>query len=295
MPPPAMPPLATRLRVYTYELVKTFGLFSVLPVLSLGQALRDETRPDWYTYSINVTQYYALPLVALVKLAIALVLSYGAAGLWGEAAGAVLGVIGYLALSGGMHLDGFADTMDALFAAGTKDPGQVMRDPHVGALGVVYLLFYLALYGLFGGLVLHTWLVASTPAMTAALALVAVSPRLFCHALVAISFGRGFENDRLTKVTPPYPWWRGGGRGLVLTLAWWAVLVGAILFGSGFSGDVLALLVLGVLGHLAIALYILKGRVLPTLGFINGDVLGFGICLAELAHWCLVALFFVRI
>lgn len=289
-----MPSLRTRLRVYAYELVKTFGLFSVLPVLSLGQALRDETRPEWYTYSINLTQYFAMPLVATAKLAIALALGAGAATLWGDGVGAGLAVVGYLALSGGMHLDGFVDTMDALFAAGTKDPKTVMRDPRVGALGVVYLIFYLALYGLFGGVAIHTWLAAPTPGLTAALVAAVMSPRLFCHALVAISFGRGFENDRLTQVTPPYPWWRGGPRLAAITVAWWAFLIGMLIVAAGGDGGLLGVLALGLLGHAGIGLYTLRKRVLPTLGFVNGDVLGFAICLAELTHWLAIALVFAR-
>jgi cobalamin synthase len=289
-----MPPLRTRLRVYAYETVKTFGLFSVLPVLRLGQALRDEARPEWYTYSINLTQYYAMPVVALVKLAIALAAAYGTGQLWGEAAGAAIGVIGYLALSGGMHLDGFADTMDALFAAGTKPAREAMRDPHVGALGVVYLLIYLALYGVLAGLSLQAWLAQPTPALAAALVAAAIGPRVFCHTLVLASFGRGFENDRLTQVTPPYPWWRGGMFAVASALGWWAVLLaGVVALGQG-SPLVLAVIALGALGEAGIALYTLRKRVLPTLGFINGDVLGFAICLAELWHWLLIALIFVR-
>jgi cobalamin synthase len=203
-------------------------------------------------------------------------------------------VIGYLALSGGMHLDGFADTMDALFAAGTKPPKDAMRDPHVGALGVVYLLIYLALYGVLAGLSVQAWLAHMTPLLTAALATAAVSPRMFCHALVLASFGRGFENDRLTRVTPPYPWWRGGPRLAAITVAWWAFLIGTLIVAAGADGELLSVLALGLLGHAGIGLYTLRKRVLPTLGFINGDVLGFAICLAELAHWLAVALVFAR-
>jgi hypothetical protein len=82
-----MPPLRTRLRVHADETVKTFALFSARPVLRLGQALRGESRPEWYTDSINLTPYYAMPVVRLVKLAIALAGAYGAGQLWGEVAG----------------------------------------------------------------------------------------------------------------------------------------------------------------------------------------------------------------
>ena len=293
----AKPPLPPRLRVYAYDVVKTFGLFSVLPVLPLANALRDPARAAWYGYTIHLVQYATLPLVGLVKMALALALAWGAAGLWGPAAGAALGVIAYQALSGGMHLDGFADTMDALFAAGTKNPRVAMRDPNVGALGVVYLIFYLALFGLFGGLVLHAWLTAPEPALAAALMAAlfaaAVGPRLLCHALVVTRFGKGVENDRLTQVTPPYPWWRDRGR-LWPAVLWWASLVAVLALAGGGAAPLLWLLGFGLLGNVFVAGYVLRHRVLPTLGFVNGDVLGFAICLSELLHLILAALVFVR-
>lgn len=288
------PALAVRLRVYAYELVKTFGLFSVLPVISLSEALRDPARKDWYDHAINVTQYVALPIVGVVKLGLALALGYGAAALWGAGPGAAIALIAYLALSGGMHLDGLADTFDALFCAGVKDPRVAIRDPHVGALGVVYLLFYLALYGVFGWLVLRAWLQGPTPALTAALLTVAVSPRILCHALVAVGFGAGFERDRLTRVDPPYSWVRVGEPRWAAPL-WWAMLLTAVALVGGGDPRVLAVLIVGVGASLVLAEGVLRRRILPTLGFINGDVLGFTICLAELLQFLIVALVFVRV
>ncbi len=41
-------------------------------------------------------------------------------------------------LTGGMHLDGLADTFDSLFRpAGKEEILRIMRDPHIGAMGVV--------------------------------------------------------------------------------------------------------------------------------------------------------------
>jgi adenosylcobinamide-GDP ribazoletransferase len=60
--------------------------------------------------------------------------------------------IGLLALiTGGLHLDGFADTIDGLASGGTREKKlEVMRDSRIGAFGVIGLIFligakYLAL------------------------------------------------------------------------------------------------------------------------------------------------------
>ena len=60
--------------------------------------------------------------------------------------------IGFLVLiTGGLHLDGFADTMDGLASRGTREKVlEVMRDSRVGAFGVIGLILligakYLAL------------------------------------------------------------------------------------------------------------------------------------------------------
>ncbi len=53
--------------------------------------------------------------------------------------------IGFLAfLTGGLHLDGFADTMDGLAAHGPRERVlEVMRDSRIGAFGVISLIFLL--------------------------------------------------------------------------------------------------------------------------------------------------------
>ncbi len=81
---------------------------------------------------------FAYPLVGLaIGLALAgLAVALGRMGLpLGPSAFLIL--LAWAALSGGLHLDGLADTADGLFLWG--DPARrlaVMRDPHVGSYGV---------------------------------------------------------------------------------------------------------------------------------------------------------------
>ena len=55
-------------------------------------------------------------------------------------------VLALLALTGALHADGLIDTCDAVFAHATPDRRlEIMRDPHVGAFGVVGLVGIVAL------------------------------------------------------------------------------------------------------------------------------------------------------
>lgn len=76
-------------------------------------------------------------------------LLYGAARLTGRYdpwAGALAGVLLWVALTGALHLDGLADLADALGAAHRSRERflQVLKDPHVGSFGVVALVLGLA-------------------------------------------------------------------------------------------------------------------------------------------------------
>ncbi|MDR5694479.1 MAG: adenosylcobinamide-GDP ribazoletransferase [Armatimonadota bacterium] len=53
-------------------------------------------------------------------------------------------LVAWYLLSGGLHLDGFADTVDAWGGGGTREEVlRIMRDPHVGALGVAGVVLLL--------------------------------------------------------------------------------------------------------------------------------------------------------
>ena len=55
-----------------------------------------------------------------------------------------------LAVTGGIHLDGFVDSMDALNSfGGTEKRLEILKDPHIGAFGVIKLVQYVILYVFF--------------------------------------------------------------------------------------------------------------------------------------------------
>lgn len=107
-----------------------FALYSKIPV----------PRTEWTKDSMR----YALAFLPLVGLAV------GALELGWLRLAQVLGVNALLyavlaaaipvLVTGGIHLDGFTDTCDALASWGDREKRlEILKDPHVGAFGVMYL------------------------------------------------------------------------------------------------------------------------------------------------------------
>jgi len=58
----------------------------------------------------------------------------------------VITLVVWIALTGGLHLDGLADCCDGLFASATRERRlEIMKDPHVGAFGAIGLILVLLL------------------------------------------------------------------------------------------------------------------------------------------------------
>lgn len=54
---------------------------------------------------------------------------------------------GYIVLTGGLHLDGLADTCDGIFSGRERDRMlEIMKDSHVGSFGVLSMIFFVAFY-----------------------------------------------------------------------------------------------------------------------------------------------------
>lgn len=50
-------------------------------------------------------------------------------------------------VTGGIHMDGFVDTMDAIHSYGSREKKlEIMKDPHVGAFAVISLAVYMLIY-----------------------------------------------------------------------------------------------------------------------------------------------------
>lgn len=125
-------------------LLVAFGLYSALPLPQI------EWKKNTMRYALGF-----LPLIGVIVGAcefgwLLLAQRLGLTDML-YAAGAVLIPI---VLTGGIHLDGFTDTCDALCSYGDREKRlEILKDPHVGAFGVLWLIvLLLAQFGLFAQL-----------------------------------------------------------------------------------------------------------------------------------------------
>ncbi|MGZ3493704.1 MAG: adenosylcobinamide-GDP ribazoletransferase [Thermodesulfobacteriota bacterium] len=178
--------------------------------------------------------------------------------------------IGLLALlTRGLHLDGFADTMDGLGSGGSKEKIlEVMRDSRIGAFGVIGLILLIgAKY-----FALDQIPRASVPY---ALILMAVMGRnamvLVCYRSPYARSGEGLAKPFTENL---------GVREIILSLA------------TAFGVALLAMGIHGVVVFFGIGLFSLVYRrfFIKTLGGVTGDILGGANELAELLCLLLIVI-----
>jgi len=191
------------------------------------------------------------PVVGAMIGGVAGIVYAGASELWPAAIASILAIGASIALTSGFHEDGLADTADAFGASSTgRDPAPVLKDPRVGAFGVIALVLGIGIR--VAALAALPW-AAGIAAMLAAGALArGVSAAVIVFAPTADA-GLGSSYSRLT------PRWRG-----VTALA---------------IGTAVAFVGLGVTGLIALGLAVVAAASVArwasrALGAVGGDVLG---------------------
>ncbi|HET6172315.1 MAG TPA: adenosylcobinamide-GDP ribazoletransferase [Gaiellales bacterium] len=206
----------------------------------------------------------SLAWLPLVGAALGGALALGARGLEGrldDGPAAVLLVAGWALATGAIHLDGLADSADALGGGDRERRLAIMRDSRIGSFGALALVLVVALkIALVAGVLArghHLWLIAIPAAgRLAASSLSAALPyaRVEGTGLAFVSGGRRFERLAVALATA-----------LVVALACARL--------RGLLAVAAAALVALVVGRLAVR----------RLGGVTGDVLGAAIELAECA------------
>jgi adenosylcobinamide-GDP ribazoletransferase len=224
------------------DLALALGLLTRLPV-SLGGTTRG-ARAAW-----------AWPLAGAVLGAIASLVGWGALALDLPAPVAALLSLGALVmLSGALHEDGLADTVDGFWGGWTRERRlEIMRDSRVGSYGVIALVLTLALRGV------ALWFLFEAGPGAAAAALVTsamLSRAAMAGAMAALPHAR---ESGLAQAQ---------GRPPVATVAVAVALaLGAALLLCGMSGLVAA-------GSAALVAVVFGRLALVKIGGQTGDVLG---------------------
>lgn len=177
------------------------------------------------------------------------------------AAGAVLVPI---ALTGGIHLDGFVDTCDALCSYGDREKRlNILKDPHVGAFGVLWLIVLLiGQFGLFAQLY-------DAPACGVLLGV--------GYALARVFGGYMIVSQKCAKDSGLAHMFADGAdkRAVAVVMYGWMLVCAAalVLAGGWFGALTAALMVIFFVWHI--------GRCKRTFGGITGDLCGMCITVCE--------------
>ncbi|MCK8463666.1 adenosylcobinamide-GDP ribazoletransferase [Aliiroseovarius sp. S1339] len=234
------------------DISAAIGLLTRLPIrLDTDQALRRGARSAW-----------AWPLVGLIPAAVAAVFGFIALGCGVPAFWAAgLALAAQVMITGAMHEDGLADTVDGLWGGITRTHRlEIMKDSHIGAYGVIALVLSLLLRA--------TALAAILPAEGAfwALLVTGVVSRAPMAALMAVMSNA--RDNGLSKSVGRVP----------ANTAWLALAI-AGLFGLILTPYAIFALLLWV----GLAVLILAGIARQKIGGQTGDILGASQQVAEIA------------
>ena len=174
-----------------------------------------------------------------------------------------------LLISGGIHMDGYMDTMDALSSHQSRERKlEIMKDPNCGAFAVIYCGIYLFLqFGLFHELYLHEGVAFYVPAFVLSRAL---------SAFFAVNLPNARKGGMLCAYTQ-----NADRRKATIATLLTAVLCGGVLLILSVKTGICILL-----GAIFCALFY-RRLAMKKFGGVTGDTSGFFLQLCELS--CLLA------
>ena len=177
-----------------------------------------------------------------------LLVSYG----FNDIASNIVLVILLVILTGGLHLDGLSDTSDALFSGKPKDEMlAIMRDSHVGVMGVLAIISVLLLKVAF---------------------LSAIAPELKSKALILMCVLSRWSMP-LSIYSLPYARQNGKAKSFMDGMNIWIFLT-ASLIALVITYFLLGVLGISILGATAAAAYFTGLYIKGKVGGITGDTIG---------------------
>lgn len=169
-----------------------------------------------------------------------------------------------LALSGGIHLDGFCDTVDALSShASPERKREILKDSHAGAFAIIFTAAYFLLYFALCTELARVWIAV----------IIAGIHHVFARAIGALA-GVAFPSSGSTGMLASFR--EGADKRAAVILVVWCVLCAAALSAlSPVSGIICTLAALALLWGL-------RRMSLKEFGGMSGDLAGYLITLSEL-------------
>ena len=220
-----------------------------------------ETRPGEFSGSMA---YF--PLVGAVQGGILVIADYLLARFLPLSIVDALLLLVLVVINGALHLDGFADTVDALAGGATPEERLgIMRDSSVGAVGVVFIVFVLLLKYLCLG-------AAPDGFRSGIIFLFPVAGR---WSMVPMSYWSGYARKE-------------GGLGKSFTGAGISELITATVLAAAMSVFIIGVPALFFLLFLGSVVFLLSAFFSSRLGGVTGDVFGFQSEVAEVLFLLLV-------
>ena len=238
----------------------SFSYFSILPMS--------------FKEGDNLSKKEILNIMLLTLPFVGLVLGLGTVVLFSMLSylgwyGAIFSAIFYMILYGFLHTEAIIDVFDAIYASHSgKDAYAIIKEPTVGAVGVLYGVSFLLLK--VAGIV-----VLFTHEILAEFIAIVIISRLSLLTLLVL---HDFKSSFLTQLKE--------------ALDHWSLMIIFILFmvmGSFLTPYFIILLFIGIILGFFISIFFTK-----KLKFINGDVLGITLESVEILLFLVVALFMVK-
>lgn len=123
------------------------GVYSFIIAISMYSKIPMPT-VEWTRERMRYVMCF-FPVVGLVQGLLFALWFYAGLEVFGLSPGtvALAGTCIPVLVTGGIHMDGFMDTMDALHSYGDRAKKlEILKDPHLGAFAVIHLAVYMLLY-----------------------------------------------------------------------------------------------------------------------------------------------------
>jgi len=174
-------------------------------------------------------------------------------------------------VTGGIHIDGFMDVMDAFNSFGSKEKKlEIMKDPHTGAFAVIYLLIYGMCYFAFAYILNEKSLIPFCLSFVISRTLSGIS---------VVTIGGAKESGMIHSV-------KEKSENNTVMYALFIILIASL--GTLFFVNKPAAILTASAALLGYVLY--RGRCIKEFGGITGDTSGFYLCIMELVFLMIAAM-----